>query len=361
MAKLLSMLFASFGIAATILALIYFVYRVRRSTLPYPPGPKVASMPIYDNWVEYRNWGREYGELVYLYDQNILVLNNSRVAIDLLEHRSRIYSDRKMTPFMKLCGLELNLASVPCSDNWRRKRKLFQQSFRQSTIDRFYPDQYDKVYEFLRHLINTPDQFMRHTMALSQRLIFSTLWGLDVNPEDPLAQNAVELIRTLARITAPGAFPVMERFPWLRFMPSWLPGCGFKRSANQCLKQMKEADTVPFDMAVNNSKTGKGTSLVAELAAEFEGNVEENEAIKAIGTTSYLAAADTASIYPTASSISSFILAMVLHRDVQAKGQEEIDRVLGSDRLPTFGDRQSLPYVEAIYREVMRLHPPFPL
>ncbi|KAE9386329.1 cytochrome P450, partial [Gymnopus androsaceus JB14] len=39
----------------------------------------------------------------------------------------------------------------------------------------------------------------------------------------------------------------------------------------------------------------------------------------------------------------------------------EIDRVLGSDRLPTFGDRQSLPYVEAIYREVMRLHPPFPL
>ena len=61
------------------------------------------------------------------------------------------------------------------------------------------------------------------------------------------------------------------------------------------------------------------------------------------------------------SSISSFFLSMVLHPDVQTKGQEEIDRVLGKDRLPTFGDRPSLPYVEAIYREVMRLHPALPL
>jgi len=82
----------------------------------------------------------------------------------------------------------------------------------------------------------------------------------------------------------------------------------------------------------------------------------EIEAIKAMGTTSYLAAADT-----TMSSISSFTLAMVLHPDVQAKGQEEIDRVVGRDRLPTFEDRFSLPYVEAIYRELMRLHPPAPL
>jgi len=75
-----------------------------------------------------------------------------------------------------------------------------------------------------------------------------------------------------------------------------------------------------------------------------------------MGTTSISAAADT-----TASAIDSFILAMVLHPDVQMKGQEEIDRVLGRDRLPTFDDRLSLPYVEAIYREVLRLNPPLPL
>jgi len=101
---------------------------------------------------------------------------------------------------------------------------------------------------------------------------------------------------------------------------------------------------------------GKGTSIIAELAAKSEDDPAEIGIIKAMGTTSYLAASDT-----TMSSIGSFLLCMVLHPAVQAKGQEEIDRVLGRDRLPTFEDRLSLPYVEAIYREVMRMHPPVPL
>ena len=52
---------------------------------------------------------------------------------------------------------------------------------------------------------------------------------------------------------------------------------------------------------------------------------------------------------------------MCMHPEVQAKAQEEIDRVIGRDRLPTFEDRRSLPYVEGVYREVMRLDPPIPL
>lgn len=45
----------------------------------------------------------------------------------------------------------------------------------------------------------------------------------------------------------------------------------------------------------------------------------------------------------------------------QKKAQAEIDAVIGSKRLPTFEDRASLPYIEAIYREVMRCCPPTPL
>jgi hypothetical protein len=51
---------------------------------------------------------------------------------------------------------------------------------------------------------------------------------------------------------------------------------------------------------------------------------------------------------------------MVLYPDAQKKAQEEIDRVIGPHRLPNFEDRQSLPYVEAVYREVQRWHPLVP-
>jgi cytochrome P450 len=52
---------------------------------------------------------------------------------------------------------------------------------------------------------------------------------------------------------------------------------------------------------------------------------------------------------------------MALYPDVQRRGQEEVDRVIGSKRLPKVSDRTSLPYVEHIMREVLRWRPVAPL
>ncbi|KAF9077446.1 cytochrome P450 [Rhodocollybia butyracea] len=139
-------------------------------------------------------------------------------------------------------------------------------------------------------------------------------------------------------------------------MPSWFPGCGFQHIASKSAQGIKEIDTIPFDKAVNNLKMGNGTSLIAELALESEGDPIKLEKIKAMGTISFLAAADT-----TMSSIAAFLLTMTQHPDIQSKARAEIDQVIGRDRLPVFEDRQSLPHVESIYREIMRMHPPMPV
>lgn len=52
---------------------------------------------------------------------------------------------------------------------------------------------------------------------------------------------------------------------------------------------------------------------------------------------------------------------MVLHPDFQKKAQQDIDRMIGQERLPDFSDRSSLPYVDAILNECLRLHPVFRL
>jgi len=46
----------------------------------------------------------------------------------------------------------------------------------------------------------------------------------------------------------------------------------------------------------------------------------------------------------TMTTVSHFLLAMMTHPEVLAKAQKEIDSVVGTDRLPTFSDRPSLPY-----------------
>jgi cytochrome P450 len=51
---------------------------------------------------------------------------------------------------------------------------------------------------------------------------------------------------------------------------------------------------------------------------------------------------------------------MILHPEVQERAQAEIDQVVGKDRLPNFDDRQALPYVEAVFREILRWCPVVP-
>ncbi|KAF8506394.1 cytochrome P450, partial [Gautieria morchelliformis] len=58
--------------------------------------------------------------------------------------------------------------------------------------------------------------------------------------------------------------------------------------------------------------------------------------------------------------LSWFILAMILYPDVQRKAQHELDEVIGADRLPTFEDCNSLPYMNAICKEIQRWHPVVP-
>lgn len=45
---------------------------------------------------------------------------------------------------------------------------------------------------------------------------------------------------------------------------------------------------------------------------------------------------------------------MVMHPEVQAKAQDEIDTIIGPGRLPVFGDEDSLPYLSAVVKECLR-------
>ena len=52
---------------------------------------------------------------------------------------------------------------------------------------------------------------------------------------------------------------------------------------------------------------------------------------------------------------------MALYPEVQKKAQAEIDAVVGSNRLPDFHDRPSLPYINAIIKESSRWNLVVPL
>ena len=52
---------------------------------------------------------------------------------------------------------------------------------------------------------------------------------------------------------------------------------------------------------------------------------------------------------------------IMLHPAVLRKAHAELDAVVGPHRLPEFGDKDSLPYVNAVIKESMRWHSALPL
>lgn len=50
----------------------------------------------------------------------------------------------------------------------------------------------------------------------------------------------------------------------------------------------------------------------------------------------------------------TFVLVMLLYPEVQRKVQEEMDSVVGLDRLPDISDQRHLPYLSAVVKEVLR-------
>jgi len=97
-------------------------------------------------------------------------------------------------------------------------------------------------------------------------------------------------------------------------------------------------------------------SLLDGLDASDNGSALREQVYSEAAGAAFTGGTDT-----TVSAIGSFILAMLLYPDEQRKIQEELDRVVGPDRLPDFADEASLPYASAAVKEVLRWQPVTPL
>ncbi|GFN18415.1 cytochrome P450 [Aspergillus tubingensis] len=59
----------------------------------------------------------------------------------------------------------------------------------------------------------------------------------------------------------------------------------------------------------------------------------------------------------TATTLNNWLLAMALNPAVVQRAQQELDQVVGRDRLPGWEDEPNLPYVRAIIKEALRWRP----
>ncbi|EGN94699.1 hypothetical protein SERLA73DRAFT_187753 [Serpula lacrymans var. lacrymans S7.3] len=361
--------------AGGLLALIGYVawrsYSSSRRKLP--PGPRpdpiignLRQFPRHSQEKGFKAWGDQYGDVVYVQvlGQGMLVLNSMRAARDLLEKRSAHYSDRpRLVALGELMGWELVLTQMPYGDRFKRHRRLFQDHFSRSMVQSFRPIQTQEVHNLLNGLITRPEWFQTHVRRFAAGTIMQIAYGHVVHSvEDPYVKLSDDALAATINYGAPGC-ALVDMVPALKHWPLWMPGAGFKRRTQEIRQLVRAMVETPFEMVKRKMKTGTCppcfTSSLLENYQKTFGNVDAADAeedIKGAAGVLYGAGSDT-----IASSLNTFILAMVMHPDVYAKAQEELDRVVGPSRLPDLEDRPDLPYLNSVLKEVHRWNPPIPL
>jgi len=248
-------------------------------------------------------------------------------------------------------------------DYWRLHRKLFHQYFRSTVVARYHPVSTKTVGELIHALRQTPDQFLRHIRLMAGSNILRIVYGMEVKSEDdPIIVLIEESMNILSKFVNVGSY-LVDSLPVLQYIPAWVPGAQFKRDAAKWTPIVEGMFMKPYMELKTSLENGDAkpcvlNDMLTDIYQDKEGHdrsLLESVVINTTGT-AYSAASDTTTL-----TLLTFVLAMLIHPEVQKTAQKELDGVIGRDRPPEMEDQDALPFITALMKECLRWRPPLPL
>ncbi|KAF4617510.1 hypothetical protein D9613_005757 [Agrocybe pediades] len=273
--------------AAVVAGLVYHK-RVKSSRPPYPPGPRrlplIGNLLVFPSsfeWITYDRWCKEIGsDIIYVHvaGKDIIVLNSLEAIDDLFEKRSANYSSRPSFPMTidlthargsTACsmGYDWLLAFMPYGNAWKERRRQFVQHFRPTDTSVYQDNQIKYVREILPRLLDDPENFIaiaRHAVAASA---ISLAYGLPIKrTDDPLIELAEHALSTMNASVLQSNF-LVNVLPFLKYVPEFLPGTGFKAKAREWKKLQEDLVSRPFEIVQQQmtAATAKPSFTTASL------------------------------------------------------------------------------------------------
>ncbi|KAJ2914174.1 hypothetical protein MD484_g6242, partial [Candolleomyces efflorescens] len=286
--------------------------------------------------------------MVYLdvMGQGILILGSLDRTEDMMEKHATMYSDRPWLPASQFIDLDFSFAMRNYGQEWRHDRRVFHQYLNHNAVVQYHPIIEQEAVNLLRKLTETPADFQEHVRFALGAMIMRVAYGFDdTETNKRLVTDAATLVQTFTESIVPGRY-LVNTFPSLGKVPDWVPGTGFKQRLRDLDTLNKQMLSEPFEAVKDNVREGK-TSAYPSMAADLVDKLQDEKPPAWIGSEdvaknvcnlAYLTGADT-----TVSSSWALVFALAAHPRAQKAAQEEIDRVIGHDRLPLLSDRENLP------------------
>ncbi|KDQ22780.1 hypothetical protein PLEOSDRAFT_1109878 [Pleurotus ostreatus PC15] len=244
---------------------------------------------------------------------------------------------------------------------WKSGQKATRAFLTSNGLKAHWPTQRAEFAQFLFDILDSPEVGIQHPhefdatpqdlLIHSKRTMVSTVTTLVYGKR--LSQYEGTEAKTYFKGTH--SHPPIDLFPTPKHIPArWASWKGL------CVRAKTLRDGLYSGLFTEvKQKVASGTNVGSYLGNillnldELEMNMDE---AKAMAKVLMDAGAETPTSY-----LQSFVLALINFPECQRRAQQEIDEVVGTDRLPTFEDFPNLPYVNAFIKEVHRFRPVVPL
>ncbi|KAF9816991.1 hypothetical protein IEO21_03756 [Rhodonia placenta] len=355
--------------------LVYLSIFERHDRLP--PGPKplpflgnILQLPAKYKERTFVKWGNIYGDIVYAHFLRtpIIIINAHCVAQDILDKKSSIYSDRPNVAVLSdMTGMNISLPALPYGEQARKQRKWFQHAVAsKSTLKQYQPIQRRETLTLLSGICENAGSLRLHINRFAAGILMEISYGYTIRSLDDIYVHlANQAMAGTLECGYPGLMLVdFVPLSLLKLLPTRIPGYlgWFIRTASMIKGASVLLHDTPYNMVKSAIASGNARpSLVSSLLSDNDSDSDELDAQHEIDIK-----ATAASIYSDhgqqmLSVLSSFLLALLLHPRVLQKAREELDQVVGTERLPDFDDRKHLAYMECVLQEVYRWACPAPV
>ncbi|CAN4099800.1 unnamed protein product [Withania somnifera] len=342
-----------------------------KSSRKLPDGP--TGLPIIGSILELRSrphrslaeLAKIHGPLMTLKLGSIttIIASSSETAKQILQKYDKLFSAR-MVPDAVTCqpNPEATMAWVPADNMWRNKRRICNtQMFTNQRLDSLQDLRHQKAEQLVSHIRKLYENgsavdIGRVAFATMLNLISRTIFSIDlVDLEFETAQEFKDLVWSINEYA--GKPNLSDYFPVLK----WLDLQGVKRHVRPAYIRLHEIFEQQIEKRVQERGAGmknKGDFLDVLLdQCEEEGNsgIDRNT-IKPLFVDLFVAGSDTSAI------TTEWAMAELLRKpEALNKVRLEIIEQIGTERPVKESDIGKLPYLEAVVKETMRLHPAAPL
>lgn len=350
----------------------YKLYQRLRFKLPPGPHPWPVVGNLYDiKPVRFRcfaEWSQSYGPIISVWFGSTLnvIVSNSELAKEVLKEHDQQLADRhRSRSAAKFSRDGKDLIWADYGPHYVKVRKVCTlELFTPKRLEALRPIREDEVTAMVESIFHDCTNPENHGKSLLVKkylgaVAFNNITRLAfgkrfMNSEGVMDEQGLEFKAVVANGLKLGASLAMaEHIPWLRWMFPLEEEAFAKHGARR--DRLTRAIMEEHTLARKESGGAKQHFVDALLTLQGQYDLSEDTIIGLLWDMI------TAGMDTTAISVEWAMAELIKNPRVQQKAQEELDRVIGTNRVMTEQDFSSLPYLQCIAKEALRLHPPTPL